>query len=92
MNRKIRILGLIILFALTNTAFGQTDKEKALSKGREAVKLMDDGKIKESIKLLKEAEKLDPENFVYPYELAYAHYINQNYKEAIKILEKNKNH
>jgi len=31
MNRKIRILGLIILFALTNTAFGQTDKEKALT-------------------------------------------------------------
>jgi tetratricopeptide (TPR) repeat protein len=92
MNRKMRIFGLIILFALTNIAFGQTDKEKALSKGQEAIELMDNGKIKESIKLLKEAEKLDPERFDYPYELAYAHYIDQDYKGAIKILEKNKNH
>ncbi len=92
MNRKIRIFGLIILFALTNIAFGQTNKEKALSKGQEAIELMDNGKIKESIKLLKEAEKLDPERFDYPYELAYAHYIDQDYKGAIKILEKNKNH
>ncbi len=92
MNRKIKIFGLLILFAFTNIAYGQTDKEKALSKGMEAIKLMDSGKIKESIKLLKEAEKLDPEKFDYPYELAYAHYIDKDYKGAIRILEKNKNH
>ena len=92
MNKKLRVFGIIILFSITNIAFGQTDKEKALTKGQEAIKLMDNGKIQESIKLLKEAEKLDPENFVYPYELAYAHYIDKDYKVAIKILEKHKNH
>jgi tetratricopeptide (TPR) repeat protein len=92
MNKKLKIFGLIILFATTNIAYGQTDKEKALSKGTEAIKLMDKGKIKESIKLLKEAEKLDPEMFDYKYEMAYAHYIDKDYKGAIKILEKNKNH
>jgi len=92
MIRKIKVLGIILLMAIPQFSFGQTDKEKALSKGEEAIKLMDNGKIKESIKLLKEAEKLDPERFDYPYELAYAHYINKNYKGAIKILEKNKKH
>ncbi len=80
MNRKIRVLGLMILFALTNIAFGQTDIEKALSKGQETIQLMDKGEIKESIKLLKEAEKLDPERFDYPYELAYAYYLDQDYR------------
>lgn len=53
---------------------------------------MDDGKIDQSIKLLEEAEKLDPEKFEYPYELAYANYENKDYKKAIKILEKNIGH
>ena len=52
--------------------YGQTDKDKALEKGRTAIELMDNGKIDESIELLKEAQKLDPDRFDYPYELAYA--------------------
>lgn len=68
-------------------ANSQTNKELALSKGKEAIKLMDEGKLDESIKLLKEAKKLDSEKFDYPYELAYAHYLKKDFHEAINILE-----
>jgi len=92
MNKKIKIVGIIFLFVLTNLASGQTNKEEALEIAMEAITLMDNGQIEESIELLKEAEKLDPERIDYPYEIAYAYYIDKNYKEAIKILEKLKDH
>ena len=92
MKNIITLSTILFLFATTQLAFSQSDKEKALAKGREAIKLMDQGKIDESIKLLEEAQKLDPDMFDYPYELALANYMKKNYKGAIKILEKNKNH
>ena len=88
----MRILGLLFLIAITQFTFAQSDKEIALSKAHEAIKLMDNGKIDESIKLLKEAQKLDPNRFDYPYELAYAHYIKKDYSGAIKILKEVETH
>jgi tetratricopeptide (TPR) repeat protein len=81
---------LALTFGLT--AFGQTNKETAEKKCIDAIELMDEGHYDESIKLLKEAQKLDPEKFDYPYELAYAHYLMKDYKGAIKILEKIEDH
>lgn len=92
MTKKIKLVGLLLFLALNQSAFTQTNQEKALSKGREAIQLMDKGEFDESIKLLKEAEKLDPERFDYPYEMAYAYYAKADYKKAISILEKNKKH
>lgn len=92
MNKKIKLFGLIILITLSNISFGQTNEDKAYEKAMKAIELMDNGQIKESIKLLEEAEKLDPERFDYPYERAYAHYKDGDYKGAIKILEKLRNH
>lgn len=89
---KIKTFGLLLFIIIGQIAYGQTDKEKALEKGQEAIKLMDNGKVDESIKLLEEAQKLDPERFDYPYELAYAHYLKEDYKGVIKILEKNIDH
>ena len=88
----IRTIGLLLLFATGQIAYGQNNKEKALAKGQEAIKLMDNGKLDESIKLLEEAQKLDPDRFDYPYEMAYAYYSKEDYKTAIKILEKNIDH
>jgi len=79
---------LLLLFVSIQIAYGQSDKEKAQEKGREAIGLMDNGKIDESITLLREAEKLDPDRFDYPYEMALAYYMKEDYKESIKILEK----
>jgi len=89
MNRKIKTIGFILLIMTGQIIYGQTtNEEKALDKGKEAIQLMDDGKIDESIELLKEAQKLDPNRIDYPYELALAHYLKKDYTESIKILEK----
>ncbi|MCU0351865.1 MAG: tetratricopeptide repeat protein [Flavobacterium sp.] len=88
---NLRFLAVFII--LVNSAFAQTEAQKlALEKGREAIKLMDNGQIAESIKLLEEAQKLDPLKLDYPYELALAYYKKSDYTEALKILEKFKNH
>ncbi|THV60547.1 tetratricopeptide repeat protein [Chryseobacterium candidae] len=90
MKNKFKILILTVL--LSNLSFAQNNKEIALQKGNEAIKLMDDGKIEESIILLEESQKLDPENFNYPYEIAYAYYLKKDYKKAIEIAEKLQNY
>ncbi len=75
------------LFLFSYPLFSQiSNQEKAYSKGMEAIKLMDKGDIEGSLKLLKEAKKLDPNNINYPYETAYAYYLKKDYKAAIKIL------
>ncbi|GAA4304027.1 tetratricopeptide repeat protein [Nibribacter koreensis] len=85
-------LGLLLLLTTGQITFGQTNKEKALAKAQEAIKLMDSGKFEKSITLLQEAQKLDPDRFDYPYELAYAHYLKQDYTGAVTILESTKSH
>jgi len=72
MKRTIQLIGLLLLIIAGQFAYGQTDKEKALEKGKQAVKLEDEGKFEEAIKLLDEAQKLDPDCISYPYELAYS--------------------
>ncbi len=92
MNKIIKTLGLLLFIGTAQIAFGQSNPEQAHSKAQEAIRLMDNGKIDESIVLLKESQKLDPKRFDYPYEIAYAYYLKKDYKKSIKILEKNKSH
>lgn len=88
MKNKIKSIGLIMFILVAQVTYGQSDKENAFEKGRAAIELMNNGKIEESIKLLEDAQKLDPDRFDYPYELAVAYYLKNNYNESIKILEK----
>jgi tetratricopeptide (TPR) repeat protein len=83
---------IIIVVFLSIKSFAQNNKEIAFQKALEAIELMDNGKINESILLLEESQKLDPENFNYPYEIAYASYLIQNYSKTVEILEKLHNH
>jgi tetratricopeptide (TPR) repeat protein len=78
---------LTLLCLLVLAVCAETNKEIALKKGMEAVKLMDQGKLDESIKLLKEAQKIDTEEINYPYEIAYAHHLKKDTKEALRIVE-----
>lgn len=87
MKLTIKIFGLLTFLIAGQIAFGQTNKEKALEKGKEAFKLEDEGKFNDAIKLLEEAQKLDPDNINYPYEVGYAYYANKDYKQASKYLE-----
>lgn len=91
--KTIKKIILLLMLVAGQDAIGQNnDLETAAAKGKQAIQLMDNGKIEESIVLLKEAQKLDPKNVNYPYELAFAHYLKQDYKSAIKFLEGIKNH
>lgn len=84
-----KILLFLILIS-TTPFFSQNDKELAYAKAKEAITLMDNGEIDRSIELLKEGEKLDPENYLFPYEIAYAHVLRKDYKKAASILKKTK--
>lgn len=87
MTIKIKTLALLMFMASVHFALGQDNKQKALEKGKQAITLEDDGKVDEAITLLKEAQKLDPNNVDYPYELGYAYYLKSDYKQASKYLE-----
>lgn len=87
MTRNIKTFGLLLFLMVGQITLGQTNKEQALEKGSEAVKFVDNGKFDESIKLLEEAQKLDPDDINYPYELAYTYYLKKDYKKAAKIAE-----
>lgn len=84
---KLRTLGIVLVLSCSLYSFGQTKKDQAFEKASEAISLMDNGKVPESIKLLEEAQKLDPDNINYPYELGYAYYILSDYKKSSKYLE-----
>ncbi len=83
---KLKTTALFVLLLVSQLTFGQNVQE-AKQKGREAIVLVDKGQLDEGIKLLKEAQKLDPENMTYPYEIAYALYVKQDFKGAVKYLE-----
>jgi len=85
--RKIFTIVLFVSFGLNS--FGQTkeDKVKAYEIAMEAIKIMDNGEIDKSIEMLKKSQKLDSENYNYPYEIGYAYYLQKDYKKAIKTLK-----
>src|SRR4030095_3920321 len=90
--KSLRSILLILFFLIPSFLLAQPDKEKAKEKVREAIKLMDGGKVDESLTLLEEAFKLDPHDITIPYEAAYAHTLKKDYKKSIEILERLKSH
>lgn len=79
---------LLLLLFTSQVVLGQTNEEKAKEKAKEAIQLMDNGQVEASIPLLQQAQELDGNNPVYPYEIALAHYMLKDYKTSIQILEK----
>nr|WP_294947134.1 hypothetical protein [uncultured Mucilaginibacter sp.] len=84
---------LLLTFILSATlyctcAYAQTAKETALEKAKNGVKLGDEDKFEEALKLLDEAQKLDPDNVTYPYEITYIYYRQEKYQAVIDVLEK----
>lgn len=84
MKSRFFLIAAFLLSPLVIVA--QTNAEVAREKGKKAIEMMDNGQIEESIKLLEECIKLDPENQTYPYEIGYAYYISKDYKKTIKQL------
>jgi tetratricopeptide (TPR) repeat protein len=82
---------IFVIFLIPVVTFSQSDKDKALQLGKEGIKLVDNGKLDEGIELFEKAAKLDPDNIIYPYEVAYAYCLKKDYNKSIEICEKLKN-
>lgn len=84
---KAFVVAILLLFS--QNLFAQSNKELALQKGQEALRLEDEeGKYDEALKLLEEAHKLDPEKITYEYEMAYTWSAKKEYTKAVTILER----
>ena len=70
------------------SAIGQTNKDKAKAIVKEAIKLEDGGKPDEALPLLAQAQELDPENYTYPYEVAFCYQMKKDYRQAISTMLK----
>ena len=78
---------LILVFGLLCIgASAQAPKGVAAQKYKEALQQDDDENYPAAIALLTEAQKLDPANINYPYEIAYALYSQKQYQKAIDKL------
>ncbi len=88
MQHSIKVL-VFFLLVITQSVYAQSNQELARAKGQAAIKMEDEeGRFDEAIKLLQEAQKLDPDNIDYPYEIAYAYSAQKEYKKASDVLEK----
>lgn len=76
------------VFCLSAIFAQTTNESRARELIGEAVQLMDNGKIEESLKLLAQAEKLDPGNPTVAYETGYAYMLQKDFDLAIKTFAK----
>lgn len=68
-------------------SYSQSGIDNATNKVERAIQLMDNGNPDEAIRILEEAKKLDPKNYLYDYEKAFAYYIKKDYKTSLKIFK-----
>ncbi|MEN8228313.1 MAG: tetratricopeptide repeat protein [Bacteroidota bacterium] len=81
--KKLSIILILIGFSIISNA--QTEREKAIELKNQAIELMDNGKIEESLKLLEQAQQLDPDYINIPYEIAFAYQLAKDYDKSIEI-------
>jgi len=84
----MRYILIFLLLAFCSSTQAQDINKEALKLTQQAIQEMESGKITLAIEHLKEAEKMDPGNMLYPYEIGYAHYLDKNYGKAIDIYKK----
>jgi len=80
-----RFILLILFLGILSQGFSQTNKEKAIELKNQAIELMDNGKINESLSLLDQARELDPENITIPYEIAFGYQLDKDFDKSIEV-------
>ena len=83
-----QFLSLLTLLFISTSLFAQTAREKAVELKNEAITTMEEGDTKKARELLEDAKKLDPNNSIYDYEIAFSHNIDKDYKKVVKICKK----
>jgi tetratricopeptide (TPR) repeat protein len=84
--KKLLSLAFLVLpfWALSQS----NDKQKAKQLKDEAVRIMDNGDPDKAITMLETAQKLDPDDHSYLYEMGYAWYVKKDYSRAIDAFRK----
>lgn len=77
-----------IICGILFQSFGQSNTERAIELKNQAIELMDNGKIEESLKLLNQAQELDPNYMNIPYEIAFAYQLAKEYDKSIEVAKK----
>ena len=78
----------IAVLLFSSPVFSQAVADPNKAKLVEAIKLMDKGELDASLTILKDLQKLDPDNYMYNYELGYALFLKKDYAAAIDVMEK----
>ena len=92
-NFKTTVGALLLLFALPTLALGQNDtlilsnSFLALEKAEESRIAMDDDKPQLSLRLMQEASRLEPSNFIYAFEVGQLQYLLKNYTQSVETLQ-----
>lgn len=79
---------LLLIMPLFVYSQSTDDSWESLDLTKEAVKLIRDNRLSEAMKKLKEAQKLDAENFAADYWIAKIHYKKGEYQKSLDIMEK----
>ncbi|WP_312076370.1 hypothetical protein [Chryseobacterium sp.] len=87
---KKAVFLIIAILSLEN--FVAQQKKFKCEKVYDAVKLIDEEHYDEAITVLQDCEKIDPEEYTYPYEIALAHTYKKDYEKAVNQLLKIKNY
>ncbi len=84
MNKIILVL---LFIAVLNQAFSQSNREQAIELKDQAIELMDNGNIEESLQLLNQAKELDPDNITITYEIAFAYQLSKDHEKCIETVK-----
>lgn len=79
---------LLLIMPLFVYSQSTDDSWESLDLTKEAVNLIRDNRLSEAMKKLKEAQKLDAENFAADYWIAKIHYKKGEYQKSLDIMEK----
>ncbi len=83
---KYFIFTLIVLFN-TIVFAGEKEKAQAYDIGHEAILLIEKGKYEKAMTLLNSAMELDPEHWLYPYELSLCYYQLKDFNTSKRMLD-----
>jgi tetratricopeptide (TPR) repeat protein len=83
---KYSLCALLVLFCFSASA--QANKDAAAEKCRQALEFEDNGDYNAALKLLADAQTLEPTNSTYVYETAYVWYLQKKYQKVIDVLVK----
>ncbi len=81
------IFFILAIFIHMNAFAGDKEKAQAYDIGHESILLIEKGKYDDAKHLLQQAMELDPEHWLYPYELSLCYYQQKDFETSKRMLD-----